>query len=76
MVTEPRRLNALGQFLAGLAELSERTGVGIYGVESLEVDGARFPFQAAHRSDGSFDYHVDLTPAGLPTYAVTTEEAS
>lgn len=63
MVTKGQYLDALSRFLGGLAELSERTGVGIHATDTVELDadGQRFAFTATCRDDGSFAYALNLT---------------
>lgn len=62
-MTPAGTLGAISHFLEGLAELSERTGVGIHASDPMALDayGKRFAFSATCRNDGTFEYRLDLT---------------
>lgn len=64
MVTAGPHLEALGNFLEGLAALSEHTGVGIHadGPVALDVEGQRFAFEANCQDGGGFTYGLMLAP--------------
>lgn len=73
-MTAPEHTDALRRFLAGLGELSERTGVAIHSPAPIELDIAcqRFAFHATCHDDGTFAYAAGTNPVTAPPHPATT----